>query len=83
MSALSSHLDMLLQQIDSFGLQPPSGEVRILEISQIRRVSADGTYHVQRNELRNPWTTRVGSMSCWRRVTPGSICPVVERMMAY
>ena len=54
MSALSSYLDMLLQEIESLGLQPPSRDVRVIEISQIRRVSPDGTYHVQQNELRKP-----------------------------
>ena len=54
MSALSSNLDSLFQRLDSVGLQPSSREVRIVEISQITRVSADGTYHVRRDQLRKP-----------------------------
>ena len=29
--------------------------MRIVEISQISRISADGTYRVRRNQLRKPW----------------------------
>ncbi len=54
MSALASHLDRLFQQFDSYGLPPLSREVRIVEISQITRVSPDGTYHVRRNQLLKP-----------------------------
>src|SRR5260370_29845230 len=54
MSALSRHLDRLLQRLDSFELQPSSREVRLVEISQVSRVSADGTYHVRRDQLRRP-----------------------------
>jgi hypothetical protein len=54
MSALSSHLDRLFQQLDSFGRQPLSREVRIVEISQISRGAADGTYHVRRDQLLKP-----------------------------
>ena len=54
MSALSSHLDRLLDWLEGMGLHPPSRDVRIVEISQISRVSADGTYHVRRDELRRP-----------------------------
>jgi len=48
-SALSNYLDMLLHWLESIGLQPPSQDVRILEISL-----GDGTYHVRRDELRKP-----------------------------
>jgi len=54
MSALSSHLDRLLQRLDSFEPQPSSRDVRIVEISQISRVSPDGTYHVRLDQLRKP-----------------------------
>ena len=54
MSALSSHLDRLLQRLESLGLHQTSRVVRIVEISQISRVSADGTYHVRRDQLRKP-----------------------------
>jgi hypothetical protein len=54
MSALSSHLDRLLDWLEGMGLHSPSRDVRIVEISQISRVSADGTYHVRRDELRRP-----------------------------
>ena len=49
MSALSHYLDRLLHWLESMGLQPPSRDVRILEISL-----GDGTYHVRRDELRKP-----------------------------
>ena len=49
MSALSNYLDVLLHWLESIGLQPPSQDVRILEISL-----GDGTYHVRRDELRKP-----------------------------
>ncbi|HET8925679.1 MAG TPA: hypothetical protein VFN26_22035 [Candidatus Acidoferrum sp.] len=54
MSALSNHLDRLLALLEDCGLHPPSRDVRIVEISQIRRVSPDGTVHVRRDELRSP-----------------------------
>jgi hypothetical protein len=54
MSALTNDLDRLLSWLESIGLQPPSREARIVEISQISRVSTDGTYHVRRNQLRKP-----------------------------
>jgi hypothetical protein len=54
MSVLSGHLDRLLQRLESLGLYQTSREVRIVEISQISRVSADGTYHVRRDQLRKP-----------------------------
>ncbi len=40
---------MLLHWLESIGLQPPSQDVRVLEISL-----GDGTYHVRRDELRKP-----------------------------
>ena len=54
MSALISHLDRLLQRLESLGLHQGSRDVRIVEISQISRFSADGTYHVRRDQLRKP-----------------------------
>ncbi len=51
MSALSSHLDRLLDRLESFGLQPSSRDVCIVEVSQI---SPDGTYHVRRDQLHKP-----------------------------
>jgi hypothetical protein len=51
MTSLSSHLDRLLRQLESFGLQSASTDVRIVEVSQI---SPDGTYHVRRDQLRKP-----------------------------
>jgi hypothetical protein len=53
MSALSSHLDRLLDWLDS-DEPPPSQDIRIVEINQFSRLSADGTYHVRRDELQKP-----------------------------
>ncbi len=51
MSALSNHLDRLLDRLEGFGIQRSSRDVRIVEVSQI---SPDGTYHVRRDQLRKP-----------------------------
>jgi hypothetical protein len=54
MSALSLHLNRLLHWLQEIGLQLPSRDIRIVEISQIRRPSTDGTYHVRRNQVLSP-----------------------------
>jgi hypothetical protein len=54
MSALSNHLDRLLRWLESTGLQPPSPEVRIIELSGDRFNRIDGKGHVRKDELRKP-----------------------------
>jgi hypothetical protein len=54
LSALSFHLDRLLRWLEAMGLQPPSQDIRILEISQISPVSQDCTYHVRTDQLFSP-----------------------------
>jgi len=54
MSPLCLHLERLLQWLQEIGLQLPSRDIRIVEISQIRQPSTDGTYHVRRNQLLSP-----------------------------
>ena len=49
MSALSNHLERLLDWLGSIGLRPPSRDVRIVEIG-----SEIGTPHVRREALRRP-----------------------------
>lgn len=89
MSALSFHLDRLLHKLASMRLELPSQGVLIIEISQIRRVYADGTYHVRRDELRRPldYETRFDellqtgytwlNMSCYG-VHDGSLIVAIE-----
>jgi hypothetical protein len=52
MSALSIHLERLLRSLESAGLQPPSQDVRIIEVDYTTFDIDDGTYHAHRDELR-------------------------------
>jgi len=49
MSALSQHLERLIDWLGSIGLHPPSRDMRIVEIG-----SGIGTPHVRREALRKP-----------------------------
>jgi len=52
MSALSYHLDRLVKWLASIGLQPPSQDVRIVEVGLNNYNLGDGTYHLQKGDLR-------------------------------
>jgi len=54
MGALSKHLDRLLPWLESIGLQPPSRDVRIIELSADRFNRIDGKAYVRKDELRSP-----------------------------
>jgi hypothetical protein len=54
MSALSIHLERLLRSLESFGMQPPAQDVRIIEVDCKRFSIDDGTYHAHREELCPP-----------------------------
>jgi hypothetical protein len=54
MSALSIHLDRLLRWLESTELQPPSREVRIIEVNADGFNRSDGKDHVRKDELRTP-----------------------------
>ena len=53
-SSLSSHIDRLIQFLVSVGLQPPSQNVRIIEVDDKRMNIKDRTLHVRRKEPRTP-----------------------------
>jgi hypothetical protein len=54
MSALSKHLERLLHWLASVGLQPPSQDFRIVEVSLNNYNLGDGTHHIQKGDLREP-----------------------------
>ena len=54
MTVLSNHLDRLVHWLASIGLQPPSQDVRIVEVSVNNYNLGDGTYHIQKDDLRKP-----------------------------
>jgi hypothetical protein len=54
MSALSKHLDRLFRWLASAGPQPPTQDVRIVELHADTVNLGDGTYHVRRDQLRKP-----------------------------
>jgi hypothetical protein len=49
MSALSIHLDSLFRWLENTGLQPPSRDVRVIEI-----IPSRGKSQVRRDEIRKP-----------------------------
>ena len=54
MCALSQHLDRLLRWLESSGLQPPSQDMRIIEVTANGVDRRDGKDHVRKDELRRP-----------------------------
>jgi hypothetical protein len=54
MTALSYHLDRLFRWLESIGLQPPSRDVRIVEINQSDYNIGDDTHHIHHDQLRKP-----------------------------
>jgi hypothetical protein len=53
MGPLFNHLHGLLRWLENSGLQPPSQDVRIIEVNAGVN-SSDGKHHVRKDELRRP-----------------------------
>jgi hypothetical protein len=51
MTALATHLERLLHWLEEIGLQPPSKNVRFVEVGEVNM--GDGTYHVRRADFRS------------------------------
>jgi hypothetical protein len=52
MTALATHLEQLLNWLEGIGLQPPSKDVRIVEVCEAN--IGDGTYHIRQADFRSP-----------------------------
>jgi hypothetical protein len=63
MTALSYHLDRLFRWSESIGLQPPTRDVRTVEINHSDYNSADGTHNIRQDALTDPRIMNLGSTS--------------------